>query len=65
MCVHVCRFLQTEDQFKNTYLTYKSNDHGNYTDQFHDPSIYFDNIPSSMDWRTKGAVGTVKNQVAH
>ena len=63
--MHMCGFPQTENEFKNTYLTYTTDDQRNFTSKLHDFSEYPTDMPSSMDWRSKGAVGAVKDQVAH
>ena len=53
--------MKTHAEFNDLYLNYKSN-HQNYTSKVFDPSQYSSSIPYSIDWRTKGAVGSVKNQ---
>ena len=54
---------QTHAEFNEKYLTY-SKDKGNWTDaKPFDSSQFSSSVPFSIDWRTKGAVGSVKNQV--
>ena len=52
---------QTEAEFREQQLTYVKNS-GNYTKVF-DASSDSSSYPESVDWRTKNAVTSVKNQV--
>lgn len=55
---------QTHAEFKDIYLTnyHKEWINRDYETVF-DSSQYSAAVPYSIDWRTKGAVGRVKNQV--
>lgn len=59
--------MQSDAEFSDFYLTYqKTINNGNYTfAKLFDPSAYGDDLPESIDWRSKGAVASVKNQVIH
>ena len=53
--------LQTDEEFEEIYFVYSQN--ANYTNAkvYHPLSSI--TTPDSMDWRTKGAVSSIKNQV--
>ena len=54
--------LQTDAEYEEMYMTYRSIDHGNYT-KVYQPSHYSGNLPDTVDWRTNNAVTGIKNQV--
>ena len=53
---------KTDAEYEQMYSTYRGIDHGNYT-KVYDPSLYSDNLPDTVDWRTNNAVTGVKDQV--
>ena len=52
---------QTDAEFREQQLTYVKNS-GNYTKVF-EASFDSSSYPESVDWRTKNAVTSIKNQV--
>ncbi len=54
---------QTEAEFRDKYLTYRrsSGNHTHMKVHVADPAVEY--YPESIDWRTKGAVSSVKHQV--
>lgn len=55
---------QTHAEFKDIYLTgYHKEGINRESERVFDSSQYSVAVPFSIDWRTKGAVGRVKNQV--
>ena len=56
--------IQTHAEFDELYLTYHESPGNRSAEKPFNPSQYASSVPYSIDWRTKGAVGSVKNQVA-
>ena len=54
---------QTQGDFNELYLTYNADRGNRTTAKPFDALQYSSSVPYSIDWRTKGAVGSVKNQV--
>ena len=62
--LYKCIFFrsQSDTEFSDLYLRRISNE--NYTSaKLFDASVYGGDLPESIDWRSKGAVSSIKNQV--
>ncbi|KAJ1256456.1 hypothetical protein BS78_K020500 [Paspalum vaginatum] len=52
----------TDDEFRTTQTGYKPASKGRTTTGFRYANVSLDDVPASIDWRTKGAVTPIKDQ---
>ena len=62
-CIIFHNFFQSDTEFERLYLTRLTPQRQNITKLFK-PSSTLESYPESIDWRTKGAVSSVRDQVS-